>query len=218
MKSYHRNINNQIVLVCVFVLTALVFCPAAYAHKASIFAWVQGDTIYTQSKMMGGKRPNQALVEVFDENGLLILQGQTDARGQFSFPVPQKAFMKIVLNAGAGHRAVWSLTSDDFTGAASESGHAQPHEKGVHTEPFQTSHPNRNTAGAPQDILTREEISTLVASALDHKLAPVMAKLVEMDQKRIKPSDIIGGFGYILGLVGLAAYMHYHRKSRDKSA
>ena len=65
--------------------------------------------------------------------------------------------------------------------------------------------------------MSRDEIATLVGTTLDQKLASVMAKLAEMDQSRIKISDILGGLGYILGLVGLAAYMHYHRKSRDKS-
>jgi flagellar biogenesis protein FliO len=44
-----------------------------------------------------------------------------------------------------------------------------------------------------------------------------MAKLAEMDQKQIKLADILGGLGYILGLVGLAAYMHYRRQTRDQS-
>ena len=218
MKSHYRNISPKITILCIVVLTPLLFCPAAYAHKASIFAWVQGDTVHTQSKMMGGKRPKQALVEVFDENQTLLLQGRTDAQGQFSFRAPQKSYLKIVLNAGAGHRAVWSLTPHDFTNTVSESGHVHTREDIISAKPSQTSHSNSNNAGVPQNLVTREEIAALIASSLDKKLAPVMAKLAAMDQKRIEPADIIGGLGYILGLVGLAAYMHYRRKSRDKNA
>jgi nickel transport protein len=209
MKFHHQKTLYPIKILCVLIMAGIMFCPAAYAHKASIFAWVQGDTIHTQSKLMGGKRPNQALVEVFDENQNLLLKGRTDARGQFSFPVPQKSNLKIVLNAGAGHLAYWSLTPNDFMDAASDSSHGHTHESAVYTEASQT------TNGAHPDLVTREEIATLVAAALDQKLGPVMAKLAEMDQNRIKPSDIIGGLGYIIGLVGLAAYIRYHSKSRD---
>ncbi len=217
MKTYFRNINHLIIIPCILVLTVTVFCPVADAHKASIFAWVQGDTIHTQSKMMGGKRPNQAPVEVFDENGKLLLQGKTDAQGQFSFPRPQKTYLKIVLNAGAGHRARWSLNRDDFIEADPESIHTHTHEDAVHTNSGHINPPETSVATSAQAIMSREEIETLLASILDQKLAPVMAKLAEMDQKRIEPSDIIGGVGYIIGLVGLAAYMHYRRQTRGKN-
>ena len=210
-------IRKLSVAVSVLMLTSLLFCPAAQAHKASIFAWVQGTTIHTQSKMMGGKRPNQALVEVFDENGLLLLQGKTDVQGLFSFPAPQKSNLKIVLNAGAGHRAVWSLTPHDFIEETSESVYDHTHEDAVHTKPLQPGPSNKNINPLAPDILTRDEIATLVASTLDQKLTPVMAKLAEMDQKQINLSDIVAGLGYIMGLVGLAAYMHYRRKTRDES-
>ena len=205
------------ILFCGLVLMSILFCQSAHAHKASIFAWIQGDTIHTQSNLMGDKRPNQALVEVFGENGKLLLQGRTDEQGQFSFPAPQKSHLKIVLNAGGGHRAVWSVTPLDFAEAASESGHVHTHDVTAQSDPIGTNKINPSENAAIQAGVTREEIAALVASALDQKIAPVMAKLAEMDQKRIIPADIIGGLGYILGLVGLAAFMNYRRKIKDKS-
>jgi len=200
----------------ILLLTIMVFSPDAHAHKATIFAWVQGNTIHTQSKMMGGKRPNQALVDVFDANGSLLLQGKTDDQGQFSFPAPQKSYLKIVLNAGAGHRAVWTLTPHDFMAETTEGVPDQSHEDAVPGHALQANPSNKNLSPAAPDLLTQDEIAVLVASILDQKLTPVMAKLTDMDQKQIQLSDIIAGLGYIMGLVGLATYMHYRRKMRDK--
>ena len=217
MKSYYKNINHLFKILIVLMLTGIVFCPAAHAHKVSIFAWVQGNTIHTQSKMMGGKRPKDALVEVFDENETLLLQGRTDAQGKFSFPTPEKSFLKIVLNAGAGHRATWSLTPDDFIETTPDPNHTHTPEQPVHSIPGQTNPLETGMEKPASAGMSRDEIATLVGTTLDQKLASVMAKLAEMDQSRIKISDILGGLGYILGLVGLAAYMHYRRQTRGKN-
>jgi nickel transport protein len=42
--------------------------------------------------------------------------------------------------------------------------------------------------------------------ALDKKLAPIMRMLAEMQEQKVRPTDVLGGLGYIFGLVGVAAY------------
>jgi nickel transport protein len=42
--------------------------------------------------------------------------------------------------------------------------------------------------------------------ALDKKLAPVMRTLAEMQEQKVRLTDVLGGLGYIFGLVGVAAY------------
>ena len=42
--------------------------------------------------------------------------------------------------------------------------------------------------------------------ALDKKLAPIMRTLAEMQEQKIRLTDVLGGLGYIFGLVGVAAY------------
>ena len=42
--------------------------------------------------------------------------------------------------------------------------------------------------------------------ALDKKLAPVLRTLAEMQEQKIRLTDVLGGIGYIIGLVGIAAY------------
>jgi nickel transport protein len=41
---------------------------------------------------------------------------------------------------------------------------------------------------------------------LDRKLAPISRVLAEMQEQRVRPTDVLGGLGYIFGLVGVAAY------------
>ena len=45
-------------LIILFLASILVISNniAALAHKIIIFAWVEGDTVFTESKFSGGKR------------------------------------------------------------------------------------------------------------------------------------------------------------------
>ena len=91
-----------------FFFTCLFFlCAAnASAHKVIVFAWVEGDTVYTESKFNGGKKVKGGQITVTDLQGSPLLTGQTDDQGKFSFRLPQKTAMKVELIAGMGHRVV----------------------------------------------------------------------------------------------------------------
>jgi nickel transport protein len=49
-------------------------------------------------------------------------------------------------------------------------------------------------------------IDKALEKALDKKLAPIMRMLAEMQEQKIRLTDILGGIGYIAGLVGVADY------------
>ena len=79
----------------------------------------------------------------------------------------------------------------------------------------------RNQA-AKQNELSKEQqaggwdevrMQAAIEKALDKKLKPVMKLLVESKQSGPSLTEILGGIGYILGLVGIAAYF----KSRQKT-
>jgi nickel transport protein len=49
-------------------------------------------------------------------------------------------------------------------------------------------------------------IDKALEKALDKKLAPIMRTLAEMQEQKVRLTDVLGGIGYIIGLVGMAAY------------
>jgi nickel transport protein len=49
-----------------------------------------------------------------------------------------------------------------------------------------------------------------VERALERKLAPIRSQLAE---QRWTFRDILAGLGYILGLMGLASYIHYRKQT-----
>ena len=59
---------------------------------------------------------------------------------------------------------------------------------------------------------TAAELQEKVEEALDKKLKPVMKLLAEAQQSGPSAVDILGGIGYIFGLVGVAAYFSARRE------
>jgi len=97
------------------ILMICVFTTPALAHRVVIFAYTEGDIVHTESKFMPNTPVNQGKVLVMDaKSDKLLLTGQTDDQGKFSFKMPpeaaaQKLDLKIVIEAGMGHRAEWLL-------------------------------------------------------------------------------------------------------------
>lgn len=203
-----KAMSRAILLIMVVLCTA----DSASAHKVTVFAWVEGDMVYTQSKFSGGKKVRHAIIRVLDDQGNQLLEGKTDANGEYAFKAPQKTGMKIILLAGMGHRAEWVITAEEFSG-----GVAEPDRESMKQE-FIPLKAAQNDMNSP-DRITLEDIQHAVDKSLDNKLSPIVKKLNRLSDSDHKPgiSDILGGIGYIIGLVGIGAYVHYRNKSRDDS-
>lgn len=89
------------------------------AHRVNLFAWVEGNTVHVESKFSGGKKVKAGKIIVTDPQGTELLTGATDENGEFSFKVPKKTELKIVLIAGTGHRAEWTVAANEITVPAS---------------------------------------------------------------------------------------------------
>ena len=197
----------------VFTLVAVfsfIFVPAAGAHKVTLFAWAEGGTVYTQSKFSGGKMVKDGKVEVFDGDGTLLLDGRTSDNGEFSFKVSAITDLNIVLTAGMGHQNSWKLTAAELGEGAPDSAVPEPASSApLVSEPHQETAP---LAAAPG--LTTQAVETIVARQLEQKLQPLTRMIVAAQDKGPTVSDIFGGIGYIIGLVGLGAYVRYRKENR----
>jgi nickel transport protein len=211
--------KSILTIVCLSALTTLLLFSHAQAHKINVFAWVEGDTVYVESKFSGGRKPVAASVEVYDTQDNLLLEGKTDDQGNFSFEVPRKTAMKVVLLAGMGHRGEWAIPISDLddvdpgrTSSVPKITPKPPSSTALeHTGDLETS---KNDDAVLTTIVTANEIKNVVEVTIDAKLKPIMKILVESQQKGPSVTDILGGIGYILGLVGVAAYFSSRRRKQ----
>ena len=199
------------------VIALLIFFPfrLANAHKVILFAYVAGDTIHTESYFSGGRKAQNSLIEVFNNNGKKLLKGRTDKNGQFSFPVPEKADITIVLNASMGHRAEFKIPAAEIPPRDAIRNEKKP--QNIVREPqavvADKNHPD-NTAGKYE--LEPDDVRAIVNEALDQRLKPVMDAIIDALPRGPSVTEVIGGIGYIFGLFGVYMYFmarkEHHRK------
>jgi nickel transport protein len=198
----------------------MLLSGAALAHKVTIFAWVEGDTVHTQSKFSGGKPAKQATIVVYDDEGTQLLEGKTDEKGLFSFAVPQRTGLMVALKASMGHVAEWKIPVEEVTG------HPKPTEESDHhrsaNDVFRPTdglsadmdHENMGQIIGSGQGLSQAELKALINAALDEKLAPITRMLVASQDRGPSVSDVVGGLGYIVGLMGVALYVTNRKKRK----
>jgi len=199
--------RRLLIATCIALAAFLCLSAAAHAHKVNIFAYVDGNSIVTDSGYSRSKRVNDGVVEVYDQStGKMILSGQTDDNGKFDFQIPDdvraaKSDLLLRLKAGTGHQAEWVVTYGEY-GAAKGPFAAPAEEQGEGHGHAAVSRPQAEKvdAGEVEAIVRRE-------------LAPVKQMLADLSQPGPSVTEIVGGIGYILGLFGIVAYM----KSRKRT-
>jgi len=195
MKKGHN--KSLIILFLASILVISTPLPA-FAHNVIIFAWVEGDTIFTESKFSGGKRAINAQVQVFDREDKQLLEGKTNNKGEFSFKIPKLTDLRIVLTAGTGHKGEWTIPESEIQEVAAL------------LEKKKAEEPSQPTAVG----LTKEEIKDLIDDSLDRKLRPIVRMMTESQSKGPSVNEIVGGIGYIVGLMGVALYFRNRGRKR----
>jgi len=208
--------NNRVPCIKIFINTSLLFflftANSAFAHKVIVFGYVEGDTVFTESKFSSGRKAQNSRITVYDTQGEELVQGRTDRNGAFAFKPPRKTTLKIVLDTGSGHRAEWTIPQDEFDTAPTA---PPPAEK---LPPIDTA--TQLPASPPVvSAFTLDDIRIVVANEVEKKIKPVRQMLMQSQSQGPSLQDILGGIGYIFGLMGIAAYFQSkkpkHLKNND---
>ena len=113
------NLAKPVFYLFLVVCFLFVRIESGDAHRVNLFAWVEGDTVHVESKFSGGKKVKVGKIIVVDSQGTELLTGTADENGEFSFKVPEKTDLKIILIAGKGHRAEWTIAASEIQVPAS---------------------------------------------------------------------------------------------------
>ncbi len=93
---------------------AIAISSTALAHKVNIFAYVDNGGVSTESYFPDGRAVENGAIEVYDSQGHKLLEGACDKEGFFSFKVPKKDDLTIVINAGMGHKNNFTLKKEEI--------------------------------------------------------------------------------------------------------
>lgn len=118
-------VSKGIVFFLFILLYIAISAPYTLAHKVILFAYVEGDTVFVESGFGDGTVCNNAGIEVFDPSGKKLLEGRTDGNGKFSFKSPRRTDLKLVLDAGMGHREEFMVLAEELPEIAAETRKSQ---------------------------------------------------------------------------------------------
>ncbi len=189
-----RQTNGSLVMGLMIIFSTVLIHPAiSLAHKVYIFAWFDGIKIHTES-YFGSKKVKSGLIRVFAPSGEQLLEGHTNEKGEFSFKPPEKSDLRIVIEAGMGHRNEYMFKAEDFGDAPVKS-----------PEPSKAEDPKKASASPIET--DAEQIRMIVEEAVDSRMKQVLQELAGMRKEKGPGfTEIVGGIGYILGLMGIVMY------------
>lgn len=188
----------------------------AYAHKVNMFAYVEGNKVMMEGYFADGNKPMNCDVIVTDPDKNVLIKGLTDREGKFSFDIPKITDLRIVLNAGMGHRAEFVISRDELTGVspAAESG----------TEGDAGTVESDETAGtdASSDVSSLSSgVSNASEAAIRKAVAeanvPLMRAIEEL-KEGVNFANIVGGIGFIFGIVGILFYVKARKTLDSRSS
>lgn len=181
------------------LLVLSLVTATAYAHKVNVFAYVEGDQIFIQGYFSDGTKAKNSDVTVLGDNGQELTKGQTNEEGVFIFPAQGKQALRVVLNAGMGHQASYDIPLEEVGAAASPSAsNATPSSAGQ-SSPLDKSIDGSD--GEPSQVY-----EAMVRKAVAQGVLPLAREISELKERR-GFSDIVGGIGFIVGLLGIFAYV-----------
>jgi len=204
-----------------FLICAFCIVQEAHAHKVNIYAYAEDGMIHSESYFVDGTKCKNSHIEVLDEKtGIRLLEGKTDENGKFSFKIPKVTSIKLVLHASMGHQNEYTLSKDEVRESMgdkqpqkdvkkTEKSFSKPAELSIKTNKSLAD----NGAASKSSGMSAPEMEAVIEKVVDSKLKPVMGVLIKLQESSEKPrlTEIIGGIGYIFGLMGLAMYLKNRR-------
>ncbi len=201
-------------LLAVLLTLAATTClfSEALAHKVSVFAYVEGDEIVVEGFFGGKSKCRECQVAILDATGKKLVETKTDSTGTARIKISDlgsfEGRLNVSLVAGEGHIAQYPLDPADLPGTDSKAVDSGTGSK----PPAQASAPQPVPAAAERPAVA-QELAGALDKSLEKRLDPIVKKLgklermlLEMQDQGPTVKDIVGGIGWILGIVGIAAF------------
>lgn len=189
------------------LLVALGASQPALAHKVVVFATVDADTIHGEAYFRGGDPVRAAKVSVVGPDRNPLGETTTDDEGRFTFPAQSRVSHTLIVDAGEGHAGQYTVPADELPKNLPNAppGPDRPDEAPASepAPPDPTTTPEREPEASPAPVDPR----TLEAR-IDAVATQIAALRKDLDQYKneVRLQDLLGGVGYILGIMGLVFY------------
>jgi nickel transport protein len=187
--------------VGMLIATLLTATPAA-AHQIHLFANTKGAEIQGELYARGGQPIRDARVRAISPSGETLGETTTDAQGKFTLVAGSRCDHRLVADSGDGHETEYTVPAGEL-----------PESLPPYAAPPQpeTVAPPSSPKSEPADIPS----SSAQLESLHNQVVQLRRQLDGYEQK-IRLHDILGGIGYILGLMGVGGYFLAARRRKGE--
>ena len=206
---------KKIFLFITTLCFSIVLVSNTFAHKVQMFAYTEGENVFVEGYFADGKKAMKSEVIVYDPSGTELLRGRTDDTGKFNFKAPKKTDLKIVVDAGMGHKTEYTLPAGELHiagGNKTADVVAASVSKDSKTIKVKEEKSKVSQTSRLDDVQLQAIVEKAVEKSVGEAIKPLVRSFTEMQQKN-SLTTIIGGIGYIMGLMGIVLYFKSRRSS-----
>lgn len=179
-----------------FATAALTLLPVfAHGHGIKLFATAENHRITGQAYFTGGEPVKEGEIQLRDSNDRLVQTVPVNTRGRFSCQTDHHGQLRLVLDLASGHRAETTLRVP----ANSSSDKDSPNRS---DKTASAAQPGGSSSAGGRARVRQTKMPKAVAQAVEQELDTLRADL-HQHRNRVKLRDVVGGIGWIMGLLGL---------------
>jgi len=205
--SCSRGIRRFGRIILTLAVLGVIPASAAYAHRMTVFATGQGKTIQGEVYYQDGSPAQNVTVSVLDPDGRMLDTATTDGEGRFAYQPRFRGTHKFVADGGFGHRAEHTVAAEELPADLSAISTNGPV---AETGPLASPGRTERATGASSHELAAE------IRALNQQISALRADL-ERWKTALRLQDVLGGVGYILGILGGLSYFLAGRRRNKRS-
>ncbi len=202
MKKMKLSQSSKRMTARLLVVLALFYGGSGFAHRVKVFATVSGNTIEGSAYFPGGGTLPNADIRIEGPGKELLGTVTTNSKGEFSFVVTRACAHHIILELPDGHSAEFTVPEDALLFAENARGDTAAGSQTTASDPEEG---NRGVEGhhAPE---ISGQLEMMIDAAVARRIKPLELQVERLiDQRRFQ--DILGGIGYIFGLMGIAFWI-----------
>lgn len=211
--------QKTVAISCLICILSLCLATTGFAHRVYVFAYVDAAAIVVECSFSRSQRVKHGRLTFSDsETGAILHEGITDAQGNYRF-CPDRSFLAsghgitVLLKAGEGHQNTWLIEPEELQALAptldAAPQKAVPAAVSAVTAASVVPEESVVSGASVTATVDSRELEALIGKVLDARLVPIKQALARQEDSAPRLQDIIGGIGWILGLLGLATYLRY---------
>ena len=212
----------------------------ALAHKMVVFATGVGKSIEGEVYFHGGEAAQNVKVTLVGPSEQVLGETTTDPEGKFCFPVRFCCDYRVIADAGAGHGAEYTVPAEelaaDLPPPGETDGTAIPADADANTTPALApeqgairpvgdgaAHAAETGDETPQPTSRPKPVAGSARERRGGEIEAVARQVaalrsdLEKYKNEIRLRDVLGGIGYILGIMGTAFYFLGVRRKEKRS-